>query len=280
MGYGETQKGFRAWDHKSRCRYSRNGRQCVSKCSIRCAGSKGRCGTWYLVTLPSNDMQAIQNRWVYKLKMDGEGKVSRLKARLVAKGFTQQAGIDYQETFSQVVKLYSLRAILAVAAEKDLCMLQLDVKTAFLNGDLKEDLFILQPTGFLVPGREKDVCKLNKSLYGLEQASKAWNIKFYEFLSGFGFVRSAANSCVYIKTERESLTIMAIWLYDWLICGSDVGQHQSDVDYLSEKFEITHQQVDCFVGIKITRNRAKRTLHLSQGNYILRMLEKFSLTEC
>ena len=102
-------------------------------------------GTWTLTKLPAG-RKAIQNRWVFKLKLDGEGAVRRYKARLVAKGFSQRPGIDFEETFSPVVKHDSLRALLAIAAELDLHMLQLDVKTAFLNGDLEEELYMAQPT--------------------------------------------------------------------------------------------------------------------------------------
>jgi hypothetical protein len=122
--------------------------------------------TWTLTNLPPG-RQAIENRWVYKLKLDGEGKVRRFKARLVAKGFTQRPGIDFHETFSPVVKYESLRAILSIAAVLDLEMLQLDVKTAFLNGDLDEDLYMTQPEEFIAPGHEEKVCKLKRSLYGL-----------------------------------------------------------------------------------------------------------------
>ena len=117
--------------------------------------------TWTLTKLPAG-RQPIQNSWVFKLKLDGDGAVRRFKARLVAKGFTQRPGVDFEETFSPVVKHNSLRAVLA---ERDLNMLQLDVKTAFLNGDLNEDLYMTQPTGFVVSGIEGEVCKLNRSIY-------------------------------------------------------------------------------------------------------------------
>jgi hypothetical protein len=115
--------------------------------------------TWTLTKLPAG-RQPIQNRWVFKLKLDGA--VRRYKARLVAKGFTQRTGVDFEEILSPVVKHDSLRAVLAMAAERDHNMLQLDVKTAFLNGDLNEELYMTQPTGFIVSGREGEVCKLNR----------------------------------------------------------------------------------------------------------------------
>ncbi len=202
--------------------------------------------TWTLTSLPKG-RQTIQNRWVFKLKLDGDGAVRRYKARLVAKGFTQRPGIDFEETFSPVVKHDSLRAVLAVAAEKDLHMLQLDVKTAFLNGDLHEELYMAQPAGFVAAGREKEVCKLNRSLYGLKQASRAWNIKFHGFLTKFGFVRSSADPCVYIKEEEDCLTLIAIWVDDGLICSSKPKRLDSVVEYLSRNFEMTCEPVDCFL---------------------------------
>ena len=235
--------------------------------------------TWTLTTLPAG-RQAIQNRWVFKLKLDGDGAVRRYKARLVAKGFSQRPGVTFEETFSPVVKHDSLRAVLAVVAQMDLHMLQLDVKTAFLNGDLHEELYMAQPSGFVVKGREAEVCKLNRSLYGLKQASRAWNQKFHGFLTKFGFIRSSADSCVYVKSEESSLTLIAIWVDDGLICSSDMNKLDSVVEYLSQNFEMTCGPVDCFVGIRITRDRFKKTIHLSQENYIARLLEKFSLSDC
>ena len=124
------------------------------------------------------------------------------------------------------------------------------------------------------------MCKLNRSLYGLKQASRAWNQKFHGFLTKFGFIRSSADSCVYVKSEESSLTLIAIWVDDGLICSSDMNKLDSVVQYLSQNFEMTCGPVDCFVGIRITRDRFKKTIHLSQENYIARLLEKFSLSDC
>ena len=173
----------------------------------------------------------------------------------------------------------SLRAVLAMAAERDLNMLQLDVKTAFLNGDSKEELYMKQPTGFVVSVREGEVCTLNRSIYGLKQASRAWNIKFHGFLIKFGFIRSRADPCVYIKKEEDCLTIIAIWVDDGLICGR-IKRLDSVVKYLSQNFEMTCETVDCFVGIQIVRDRERKTIHLSQENYIASLLEKFNLSDC
>ena len=158
----------------------------------------------------------------------------------MAKGFSQRPGIDFEETFSPVVKHDSLHVVLALTAELDLKMLQLDVKTAFLNGDLHEDLYMVQPMGFIQPGREDAVCKLNRSLYGLKQVSRAWNTKFHNALAGFGFVRSSADQCVYVLQEKGCLTIISIWVDDGLIRSSSGEKLKSVVDYLAQNFEMTY----------------------------------------
>ena len=126
--------------------------------------------TWSLITLPSG-RKAIKNRWVFKLKLNSDNYIMKYKARLVAKGFTQKEGIDYSETFSPVVKYDSLRVILAIASQLDLEILQFNVKTAFLNGDLQEEIYMEQPEGFIAVGPDANkVCLFQRSLYGLKQA--------------------------------------------------------------------------------------------------------------
>ncbi len=235
--------------------------------------------TWTLTTLPAG-RQPIQNRWVYKLKLNGDGGIRRYKARLVAKGFTQRPGIDFDETFSPVVKHDSLRVVISLTAAMGLKMLQLDVKTAFLNGDLNEELFMEQPIGFVNPDRRGAVCKLNRSLYGLKQAPRAWNLKFHNSLTGFGFVRSSADPCVYVLKETGCLTIIAIWVDDGLVCSSSSEKLAGVVNYLAKNFEMTSGPAECFVGVQIMLDQDQNTIRLSQENYINRLLQKFNLLEC
>ncbi|GKC16487.1 retrovirus-related pol polyprotein from transposon TNT 1-94 [Tanacetum coccineum] len=126
---------------------------------------------WELVELP-NGVKPVGCKWVYKTKLDQKGNIERFKARLVAKGYTQKEGIDYNETFSPVSRKDSLRIVMALVAHYDLELHQMDVKTAFLNGDLHEDVYMTQPEGFMVEGKEHMVCKLKRSIYGLKQASR------------------------------------------------------------------------------------------------------------
>ena len=118
------------------------------------------------------------------------------------KGYSQIHGLDYTETYAPVAKTYSIRMVMAIAAEKDLEMIQLDVKTAFLYGTLEEEIYMKQPEGFTIPGKEEEVCRLVKSLYGLKQASRVWNVKFNEFILAFGLERSTCDPCIYYRQLR------------------------------------------------------------------------------
>ena len=124
--------------------------------------------------------KAVENKWIFKKKTYVDGNVTVYKARLVAKGFRQVHGIDYDETFSPVAMLKSIRILLAVAAYYDYEIWQMDVKTAFLNGNIEEELYMVQPEGFVDPENAGKVCKLQRSIYGLKQASRSWNLCFGE----------------------------------------------------------------------------------------------------
>lgn len=232
--------------------------------------------TWSLVEPPLG-RAPIKNRWVFKIKRSGRNNV-KFKARLVAKGFSQRPGIDYGETYSPVVKHDSLRTILSLAAAHDLELLQLDVKTAFLNGDIDEELYTDQPTGFKEDSQM--VCLLKKGLYGLKQASRAWNEKFNHFLIQYGFTRSNADSCVYFQRDENNITIMAIWVDDGLLCSNHQSKLEDIVNYLSDKFEITSGPVDHFVGLEISRDRRKGLIHISQQVYVKKILARFRMGNC
>ena len=155
-------------------------------------------GTWELSERPYG-CKPVGCKWVFKKKLRPDGTIEKYKARLVAKGYTQREGEDYFDTYSPVARLTTIRVLLSLAASYGLIVHQMDVKTAFLNGELEEEIYMDQPDGFVVKGEERKVCKLLKSLYRLKQAPKQWHEKFDRTLTSAGFVINEADRCVYYR---------------------------------------------------------------------------------
>ena len=168
-------------------------------------------GTWELAPLPSN-RKRVGCKWVFRTKRDANGVITRYKARLVAKGFSQVEGVDFNETFAPVAKFSTIRCLLALGAAMDLEMHQMDVKTAFLNGELEEDVYMDQPPGFVQEGQAHLVCKLKKSLYGLKQSPRAWYESFHAFFTREGFTRSMADHSLYIKQTTDYFMAVVIYV--------------------------------------------------------------------
>ncbi|KAD5802426.1 hypothetical protein E3N88_13786 [Mikania micrantha] len=158
--------------------------------------------TWELVDLPPG-CKPLGYRWIFKRKMKADGSIDKYKARLVIKGFRQKEGVDYFDSYSPVTRITSIRLVLAIAALRNLEVHQMDVKTAFLNGDLEEEIYMEQPEGFSAPGQEGKVCKLVKSLYGLKQAPKQWHQKFDQVMLNNGFKINECDKCVYVKNTMR-----------------------------------------------------------------------------
>ena len=239
-------------------------------------------GTWVLTELPQ-DRSVIKSRWVYKLKPSYLNLIpARYKARFVAKGYSQKQEIDYKETFAPVVKHDSLRVVLSLVAAYDLEMLQLDVTTAFLHGELAEEIYIEQPEGFIKPGHESSVCCLKKCLYGLKQSPRIWNQKFNSFLVKYGLQSSTADPCVYIGhgSESDDFTIVAIWVDDGLVCSRTKTRNDLIVKYLTNHFKMSSGPADRFIGLKITRIRSEKKLFVCQSLYIEKLLEIFNMQNC
>lgn len=239
-------------------------------------GSLEKNETWTLVCKPT-DRKVIKNRWVFKVKCKPNGSVDRFKARLVARGFSQVFGIDYKETFSPVVKYSSIRMILAVSACEKLKLRQFDIKTAFLNGDLNEDIYMEQPEGF--DDSSGRVCLLNRSLYGLKQASRCWNQKFSLFLKKFNLVPSDYDSCVFMNSNSEHRIILAIYIDDGLIAASSEEDIESLLNYLQNEFEITSGSLDCYLGLEIIQCK-NGDIRIHQNGYAQKILRKFKLENC
>ena len=237
--------------------------------------SLARNNTWKLEPLPPG-RQAIGCRWLYKKKDDG-----RYKVRLVAKGYSQREGVDNTETFAPVAKFNSLRSLLALVSENDWELEGMDVKTAFLNSELEETVYIDIPEGLespspCQPGDRPLVCKLIKSIYGLKQSPRAWYGKINRFFIDHGFLRSEHDHNVYIHTIFK--LILLIYVDDLVIAAPTL----QDVDWirslLNEEFEMTDLgPLTVFLGMEIRRNRRLRNLHLSQTRYINAILERFGM---
>jgi hypothetical protein len=235
---------------------------------------------WDLVDIPEG-AKKVGCKWVYKTKYDSQGNIERFKARLVAKGFTQREGIDYNETFSPVSCKDSFRIIMALVAYYDLELHQMDVKTAFLNGDLEENVYMAQPKGFVVKGKENMGCRLKKSIYGLKQASRQWYLKFDNTIRKFGFKENVEDNCIYAKLKNGKYIFLVLYVDDILLASNDVSLLQETKKFLSSHFDMKDLGEASFVlGIEIHRDRNKGVLGLSQKAYIEKILKKYSMHKC
>ena len=164
-----------------------------------------------------NGRKAIGSKWVFRVKHNADGSVERCKARLVAQGCSQKHGVDYDETFSPVVRFESLRTVIGLSVKQGLKLHQIDVTTAFLNGDLDEEVYMRQPEGFIVKGQEHLVCKLNKSLYGLKQSPRCWNYVLDEHLKSF--VQTPSDPCIYVSDDDSNPFVIAVYMDDIVLAG-------------------------------------------------------------
>ncbi|KAJ4711603.1 Retrovirus-related Pol polyprotein from transposon TNT 1-94 [Melia azedarach] len=236
--------------------------------------------TWELTKRP-RDRKIITCKWVYK-KKEGETSVEgiKYKARVVARGFTQREGVDYNEIFSPVVRHTSIRVLLAIVAHQDLELEQLDVKTTFLHGELEEEIYMTQPDGFQVPGKEDYVCKLKKSLYGLKQSPRQWYKRFDSYMIEIGYTRSSYDCCIYYsKATNGSLIYLVLSVDDMLIA----AENKSDVQKLKDLLSIEFEMKDLgaarkILGMEIYRDRSKKKLFLSQKGYIQKILSRFGMS--
>ena len=234
--------------------------------------------TWDLVPLPK-DKNVIGCKWVYKVKHNSDGTVSRYKARLVAKGYAQTYGIDYEETFSPVAKMATVCTIIAVAASKGWLLHQMDVKNAFLHGDLQEEVYMEQPQGYEDVRHPSYVCKLKKALYGLKQAPRAWHARIVACLVSIGFHMADADHSLYVRKNEHGIVIICIYVDD-LIVG---GDNESEIDHvktlLKQEFDMKDLgELRYFLGIEIVRT--KEGIWLSQRQYALDMLSKYGMADC
>jgi hypothetical protein len=232
---------------------------------------------WDLVERPK-DRKTIGSKWVFKEKVGADGSVERYKARLVAQGYSQQYGLDYDETFSPVVRGESVRTVIAMAAKNNLVLHQMDVTTAFLNGTLKEEVYMKQPEGFVTKGKEHLVCKLKKSIYGLKQSPRCWNAALDGHLRKIGFIQSTSDPCIY--TADEGLVILAVYVDD-IILAAKSEQHLNKVKQaIADKFTVQDMgELRYFLGVTIDQKTNSESIWMGQPGYTQRILKKFNMDE-
>jgi Reverse transcriptase (RNA-dependent DNA polymerase) len=175
--------------------------------------------------------RSVGCRWIYSIKYNADGTVKRYKARLVTKGYTQMYEVDFQDTFSPVIKLNIVRVLLPLAANMDWPLHQFDVKNIFLHGEIKEEIYMDLPPGFRYSGPKNIVCKLKKALYGLKQSPRVWFRIFFGAMKKYGFDQCDSDHTLFIKRKGDKLTVLIIYVDDMIITGND----EEEMHRLEEK---------------------------------------------
>jgi len=203
-------------------------------------------------------------KWIFTIKHNADGSVNRFEARLVAKGFTQSYGIDYQETFAPVAKLNTIRVLLSLASNLDWPLYQLDVKNAFLNGDLEEEVYMEIPPGFDTPATTNKVCKLKKSLYGLKQSPRAWFDKFTKAVKKFGYDQCQTDHTMFVKhSSTGKKAILIVYVDDIILTGDHDEEILKLKSFLAKEFEIKDLgNLKYFLGMEVAQSR--RGISVSQ----------------
>ncbi|CAL8992118.1 unnamed protein product [Prunus brigantina] len=234
-----------------------------------------RNDVWYLVPRPINT-NVIGTKWIFKNKTDEQGNVVRNKARLVAQGYTQMEGIDFDETFAPVARLESVRLLLAIACHLKFKLYQMDVKTAFLNGVLNEEVYVEQPKGFADPHHPNDVFRLKKALYGLKQAPRAWYERLSSHLLGNGYVRGSVDKTLFVKRFKKDVLIAQVYVDD-IVVGSTSDLHVQDfIRVMTSEFEMSLVgELNYFLGLQI--KQCHDGIFVSQSKYAKNLVSKFGL---
>ncbi|GJS72156.1 retrovirus-related pol polyprotein from transposon TNT 1-94 [Tanacetum coccineum] len=232
---------------------------------------------WELVPNPM-DMTIIGTKWVYRNKLDENGVVTRNKARLVAQGYNQQEGIDYDETYAPVARLESIRILLAYACALNFKLYQMDVKSAFLNGFINEEVYVAQPPGFIDFAKPNYVYKLKKALYGLKQAPKAWYDRLKAFLIKHNYSMGMVDNTLFTKKKDSNLIIIQIYVDD-IIFGSTCQEMCDDfAKIMHDEFEMSMMgELNFFLGLQI--KQLDDGIFFNQSKYIKEMLKKFGLED-
>ncbi|KAH9119485.1 hypothetical protein LEN26_011626 [Aphanomyces euteiches] len=252
-------------------------------------------GTWKYVK-PPQDRKTLKTTWVFRVKEKCDGSIERFKARLVVKGFLQVKGLDYDEVFAPVMRLESLRTLLAIGNALDLPIDQMDIDTAFLNGTLEEEIYLDLPEGLQMKDVIKDAnwegaseltsspsqvsCLLIKALYGLKQAPREWHKVLTTFQGGVGFEKTNVESCIYVRRLKSQLAIVAIYVDDLVVVAENDNVMAEVKTAIKNRFASKDMgPINYILGIRVERDREKRIMHISQPLNAKNMLMRFDLDQ-
>ena len=220
----------------------------------------------------------VGSRWIYKVKQVVDRSVEKYKARFFAQAISQIEGIDYEETFAPIARYSSIRTILSLSAQMGWHIHQMDVKTAFLNGIIKEEVYIEKPEGFEIFSSELHVCRLKRAMYGLKQAPRAWYTWIESYFTELGFTKSEADANLYQIVVEGKILIIVLYVYDLILMGDEQLIHSSKAD-LAKEFEMKDLGLlHYFLGLEIWQREGE--LFVSQGKYTREILEKFHMQGC
>ncbi|GKD91176.1 putative ribonuclease H-like domain-containing protein [Tanacetum coccineum] len=232
---------------------------------------------WTLVELP-NGKRAIGTKWVFRNKKDERGIVIKNKARLVAQGYTQEEGIDYDEVFAPVARIEAIRLFLAYASFKDFVVYQMDVKSAFLYGKIEEEVYVCQPPGFEDPDFPDRVYKVEKALYGLHQAPRAWYETLSTYLLDNGFQRGKIDKTLFIKRDKSDILLVQVYVDD-IIFGSTRKEMCTEFEkMMHKKFQMSSMgELTFFLGLQVKQK--EDGIFISQDKYVNEILNKFGFSD-
>ena len=236
---------------------------------------------WALVEPPPN-RKVIGSKWVFKRKVNTNGEVERHKACLVAQGFSQKYGLDYEETFSPVVRFESIRSVIALGAQHKLQLRQMDVSTAFLNGEFDEEVYMQQPEGFVEEGKEYMVCYLKRSIYGLKPSPRCWNHALDSKLREMKFKPTSGDPCLYVHTDQGGeMSLVAVYVDDLILGGRSGSKMTAVKRELSCRFEMKDLgALHHFLGIKVVQDLLTEVIWIGQPLYVKKILQRYQMQEC
>ena len=232
--------------------------------------------TWSIVNKNEINTSLVGSRWVFAIKYDSTGKIERYKARLVAKGYTQEYGINYFDNYSPVARMDTMRVMMGIAANQYLLIEQMDVNTAFLYGELKEEIYLRLPDGFPA---EQRYCKLHKSIYGLKQASRVWNQNFDSYVKEIGFNNTEADPCLYVLNKNKGIIYLLLYVDDIILFTKTEKEMNMIKNLLKQKYNMKELgKLEWYLGIQVTQD--DQSIKLNQQLYIKNILKKFNMENC